>query len=185
MAGVDISYSHRISIGATVVLNSASLSPIECQVSRVKTRFPYIPTLLSFREIPPAISAISKLRVQPDIFLVDAHGIMHPYRLGFAAHLGLFLDKPTIGVAKNPLCGEPQPLKEGRWTTIIDKGETIGAKVVTRQGRKPVYVSIGHKVSLETAIDIVMEYTGAHRIPEPIRRAHLVASEERKKLLTE
>jgi deoxyribonuclease V len=182
VAGVDIAYAKGMSIGAVVVLDFTSLSPIESQVSSVKTRFPYIPTLLSFREIPPALSAIRKLRAQPDVFLVDAHGIMHPYRLGFAAHLGLVMDKPTIGVAKNPLCGESERLKGRKWAPIRDGGETIGAKVVTKAGKKPVYVSVGHKVSLETAIDTVVDCTRAHRIPEPTRQAHVIASEGRRKL---
>lgn len=182
VAGVDIAYAKGMSIGAAIVLDSASLSPVESVVSRVKTRFPYIPTLLSFREVPPALSAIRKLRVQPDIFMVDAHGIMHPYRLGFAAHLGLVMDRPTIGVAKSPLCGESKLLRERRWAPIVDEGEIVGAEVVTKLGKKPVYISIGHKVSLETAIDIVIDCTRAHRIPEPTRRAHLMVSEDRRRL---
>ena len=182
VAGVDIAYTTGISIGAAVVLDLASLSPVESRVSRVKTRFPYIPTLLSFREIPPALSAIKKLRVQPDVLLVDAHGIMHPYRLGFAAHLGLVMDRPTIGVAKSPLCGEPDPFRERRWAPIVDKGEVVGAEVVTKPRTKPVYVSIGHKVSLETAIDVVLNCTQTHRIPEPTRKAHAIASGERRRL---
>jgi deoxyribonuclease V len=182
VAGVDIAYTKEMSLGAVVVLDFASLSPVESQVSSVKTRFPYIPTLLSFREVHPAISAIRKLRVQPDVFLVDAHGIMHPYRLGFAAHLGLVTDRPTIGVAKSPLCGEPEPLREGRWAPIIDGGEIVGAEVVTKAGEKPVYVSVGNKVSLETAIGIVVDCTRGHSIPEPTRLAHLMASEERRRL---
>jgi deoxyribonuclease V len=182
VAGVDIAYTKGLSIGAAVVLNFASLSPIESRVSSVKTRFPYIPTLLSFREVPPAVSAARKLRVQPDVLLVDAHGIMHPYRLGFAAHLGLVMDRPTIGVAKSPLCGESEPLRGRRWAPIVDEGEIVGAEVVTKPRTKPVYVSIGHKVSLETAIDIVLNCTQAHRIPEPTRKAHAIASEEMRRL---
>lgn len=182
VAGVDIAYTKGISIGAAVVLDFTSLSPIESRASRVKTLFPYIPTLLSFREVPPAVSAIRKLRVHPDVLLVDAHGIMHPYRLGFAAHLGLVIDRPTIGVAKSPLCGESEPLSGRRWALIIDEEEIVGAEVVTKPGKKPVYVSIGHKVSLETAIDIVLNCTQAHRIPEPTRKAHAIASEERRRL---
>ena len=182
VAGVDVGYTKQKSIGAAVVLDFVSLSPVESEVSRVKTRFPYIPTLLSFREVPPALSAVRKLRVRPDVFLVDAHGIMHPYRLGFAAHLGLVIDKPTIGVAKSPLCGKPEPLREGRWAPIVDGKEVIGARVVTKRGEKPVYVSIGHKVSLETAINIVIDCTRTRRIPEPARKAHERASEGKRRL---
>ncbi len=182
VAGVDVAYARGLSVGAVVVLDFASLSPTELQASSVKTRFPYIPTLLSFREVPPALSAIRKLRVQPDVFLVDAHGIMHPYRLGFAAHLGLVVDRPTIGVAKSPLCGKPEPLKGGRWAPIRDGGEVIGAEVVTKAEERPVYVSVGHRASLETAIDIVIGCTRAHRIPEPTRQAHILAGKEKRKL---
>jgi len=182
VAGVDIAYTKQKSIGAAVVLDFASRFPLESQVSSVKTRFPYVPTLLSFREVPAAVSAIRKLRLQPDVLLVDAHGIMHPYRLGFAAHLGLVTDRPTIGAAKSPLCGESEPLRGRRWAPIVDEGEIVGAEVVTKPGKKPVYVSIGHKVSLETAIDVVLSCTQAHRIPEPTRKAHVMASKERRRL---
>ena len=107
---------------------------------------------------------------------------MHPYRLGFAAHLGLVMDKPTLGVAKNPLCGELETLKDGRWTPIVDEEEIIGAKVFTKSRERPVYVSIGHKVSLETAIDLVFDCTRAHRIPEPTRIAHIIATKKKRKL---
>lgn len=180
VAGVDTAYSAGMSIGAAVVLDYKTLSIVESKKARVKTCFPYIPTLLSFREIPPTLAAIKKLKTQPDVFLVDGQGIAHPYRLGFASHLGLILNKPTIGVAKSLLCGEVGNFNQKRWAPIIDKGEVIGAAVV-KEGGKPIYVSIGHKVSLEKAIDIVMRSTLRHRIPEPIRMAHSVATEEKKK----
>jgi deoxyribonuclease V len=106
VAGVDISYSKGTSIGAVAVLELASLLQVESQVAHVETRFPYIPTFLSFREIPPAYSAIRKLNKEPDVFLVDGQGFAHPYGLGFVSHLGLVLDKPTIGVAKSRLWGK-------------------------------------------------------------------------------
>jgi len=179
VAGVDVAYVSRVSIGAVVALDYHSLSVVESRKARVKTRFPYIPTLLSFREIPPTLAAIKKLKMQPDVFLVDGQGIAHPYRLGFASHLGLILDKPTIGVAKSLLCGEVGNFNREGWAQIIDKDEVIGA-AVARGRKKPVYVSVGHMVSLETAIQIVKHCTRLHRIPEPIRTAHVIASEERK-----
>lgn len=181
VAGVDVAYTKRLSIGAVAVLDFASLSLIESQVAHVKTRFPYIPTLLSFREIPPAVSAIRKLHVDPDVFLVDAHGIMHPYQLGFAAHLGLVTDKPTIGVAKNPLCGKAESAADQEWVPIMDKGKIIGAKLFTKARKEPVYVSIGHKVSLQRAINIITHCTRVHRIPEPTWKAHTIANEEKRK----
>lgn len=181
VGGVDVSYARGVSIGVVAVLEFASLSLIEAQTARLKTRFPYIPTLLSFREIPPALSAIRKLQVQPDVFLVDGQGVAHPYRLGFASHLGLVIDQPTVGVAKTLLCGKAEPFDDRNWAPITDGGEVIGAVVVTRPERKPVYVSVGHRVSLERAIRIAMHCARASRIPEPIRRAHIIASEEKRK----
>ena len=181
VAGVDVAYTKRLSIGAVAVLDFASLSLIESQVAHVKTRFPYIPTLLSFREIPPALSAIRKLQVYPDVFLVDAHGIMHPYQLGFAAHLGLVIDKPTIGIAKSPLYGKVESASDQGWIPVMDKGKIIGAKLLTKAEKEPVYVSIGHKVSLQRAINIVTHCTRFHRIPEPTWKAHTIASEEKRK----
>lgn len=180
VAGVDVAYSKEESIGAVVVLDSSSLALKESRVARLKTQFPYIPTLLSFREIPPAISAIRKLQVDPDVFLIDGHGIAHPYRLGFASHLGLVIDRPTIGVAKSLLCGRVKPAHK-KWSTITNGKEVIGTLISAKSGRKPVYVSVGHKVSLEKAVDVVSRCSRTYRIPEPIRRAHMIANEEKNK----
>lgn len=182
VAGVDISYTENISIGAVAVLDFNSLSLVESQTACCNTRFPYIPTLLSFREIPPAISATKKLQTLPDVLLVDAHGFAHPYRLGFASHLGLVIDKSTIGVAKSLLCGRVEPFCDRDWAAIRDNEEIIGGVVVTKREKKPVYVSVGHKVSLETAIKIVKHCAPNQRIPEPTRKAHIIATEERNKL---
>jgi deoxyribonuclease V len=182
VAGVDVTYLKDTSVAAATVLELASLCTVESQVAHVKTGFPYIPTFLSFREISPAYSAIKKLQMEPHVFLVDGHGYSHPYGLGFASHLGLILDKPTIGVAKNLLCGEVEPVGEQGWAPLVVNRRIVGAEVVTKTGTKPVYVSIGHKVSLKRAIRIVMECTGKYRIPEPIRRAHILAGEEKRRL---
>ena len=182
VAGVDVAYMKGMSIGAIAVLDFASLSLVESQVVHLKTRFPYIPTLLSFREIPPAYSAIKKLQTQPDVFLVDGQGFAHPYRLGFATHLGLAIDRPTIGVAKSLLCGKVEQVGEEGWAPLTDGGEIIGAEVVTKPGTKPIYVSIGHRVSLRRAIEIVRNCTRTYRIPEPVRRAHMLANEEKRGL---
>ena len=182
VAGVDVAYLEGTSVGAVSVLDLSTLSQVEVQVSHVKTRFPYIPTLLSFREIPPAYSAIKKLHTEPDVFLVDGQGFAHPYGLGFASHLGLLLDKPMIGVAKSLLCGKVKQNVECGWAPLSYKGAVIGAEVVTRQGTKPVYVSVGHRVSLKRATEIVLECTGKYKLPEPIRRAHITANEEKRRL---
>ena len=181
VAGVDVAYVGDLSIGAVAVLDYDSLSLIEAHVAYIKTSFPYIPTLLSFREVRPSLAAIKKLETEPDVLLVDGHGVAHPYRLGFASHLGLVIDKPTIGVAKSILCGKTERKTCGEWTPLIDRGEMIGAAIVTRRGQKPVYVSVGHKVSLERAIEIVKHCTRDHRIPEPILTAHQMADKEKRK----
>lgn len=182
VAGVDVAYFKRFSIGAVTILDFKSLSLKEAKTAICKTRFPYIPTLLSFREIPPIASAIRRLKLEPDVFLVDGQGIMHPYRLGFASHLGLIIAKPTIGVAKSPLCGEIQTFEKDGWAPILDKDEVIGAAVLTKKGRNQVYVSIGNMVSLKTAIAIVKHCTLAHAIPEPTRQAHIIATSEKRKI---
>jgi len=181
VAGVDVAYEGKSSIAAVAVLDYSSLSLVETKKARVPTEFPYIPTLLSWREIKPARAAIKKLRTSPDVFLVDAQGIAHPYRLGFASHLGLLLNKPTIGVAKSLLCGQVQPKNREGWVPVIDKDDMIGAAIERDENTQPIYVSIGHKVSLERAVDIVKHCTKSARIPEPIRIAHMIASQERKK----
>jgi deoxyribonuclease V len=182
VAGVDVAYQEDTSVSAAAVLDFATLSMIEFQVARTKTRFPYVPTLLSFREIPPAVSAIRKLEVEPDVFLVDGQGFAHPYGLGFASHLGLILDKPTVGVAKSLLCGKPEHHIEQGWQPLLYKEDVIGAEVVTRKGAKPVYVSVGHRVSLRRAVELVLECTKKYRLPEPIRSAHRLAGEEKRRL---
>lgn len=183
VAGVDIAYTDQYSIGAVAVLDYDSTKLIEKETSQQRTRFSYVPTFLSFRELPPAISAIKKLRTKPDVFLVDGHGVAHPQRLGFASHLGLVLDAPTIGVAKNFLCGEI--INDGNevWKPIVHEGEIIGGAVYTRHDAKPVYVSVGNKISLKTAVSIVLRCTRKYRIPEPLREAH-IAAQKRKILMT-
>lgn len=182
VAGVDVAYAKGMSIGTVAILDFASLTIVESQAICVKTRFPYISTLLSYREIPPALSAIRELQVQPDVFLVDGQGFAHPYRLGFASHLGLIADVTTIGVAKRPLCGEVGPFADQRWAPITDRGELVGAAVISKSSRKPIYVSVGHRVSLKRAISIVTHCTQAYRIPEPIRKAHRLAGEIKRKI---
>ena len=135
VAGVDVSYIGDIGIGAVTVLDYESLELLETQVATCQVKMPYIPTLLSFREIPPAMAAINKLKLQPDVFLVDAQGFAHPCRCGFASHLGLAIGKPTVGAAKSRLIGAPME-KNGE-TFLVDKGEVIGAVVTTKQGAKP------------------------------------------------
>ncbi len=183
VAGVDVAYVKGMSIGATAVLDYESHRLVESQVALCKTGFPYIPTLLSFREIPPTVLSIRKLRVQPDVYLVDGQGFAHPYRCGFASHLGLVTRKPTIGVAKSRLFGEVENFETNKEVVFLrNKGEVVGAVVTTKKGCKPVYVSVGHMVSLKTAIDIVKQCVLNNRVPEPVLRAHEIATEKKRKI---
>jgi deoxyribonuclease V len=182
VAGVDAAYVKEMSIGAVAVLDYKSMRLVEAQAAYCRTCFPYIPTLFSFREVPPAVLSIRKLRTQPDVFLVDAHGFAHPYRCGFASHLGLIIGKPTVGVAKSKLFGEVEKGDEGDVLFLKHKGEVVGAVVTTKRGCRPVYVSVGHMISLETAVKIVKHCTRHHRIPEPVSKAHDVATAEKRKL---
>ncbi|RLI15982.1 endonuclease V [Candidatus Bathyarchaeota archaeon] len=184
VAGVDVAYMKDLSIGAVAVLDYSSLKLIEARTALCKTRFPYIPTLLSFREIPPVVLSVKKLRVQPDIFLVDGQGFAHPYRCGFASHLGLVIGKPTVGVAKSWLFGELENAEVEKGVKLLKHhGEVVGAVVETKRGCKPVYVSVGHMVSLETAVKIVRQCSRYNRIPEPVLQAHKVANVEKRKLI--
>ena len=179
IAGVDISVDKAkgVATGATVVLNYPELRLVETEVVSGKLDFPYVPGLLSFREAPLTLAACERLSIAPDLILVDGQGIAHPRRFGIASHLGLFLDTPTIGCAKSLLCGRhKEPAEEpGSWTEVVDGGETIGVALRTKPGVKPIYVSIGHKVDLETAIYWVLECCRGYRLPEPCRLAHLAA----------
>lgn len=176
VAGLDCAFSKNGEkiIAAVIVLKLPGFELIETSNATRKVTFPYIPGLLSFREAPVCIVAAQKLRNLPDIFMIDGQGIAHPRRLGLAAHLGLFLDKPTIGCAKSRLTGqfdEPKPEK-GAYTPLKDNDEVIGAVLRTRTNVKPVFVSVGHKCSLKDAIKITLSCTSKYRLPEPTRMAH-------------
>ena len=179
IAGADISASRARSLatGAVVVMAYPALELVEVKKVNAPLAFPYIPGLLSFRESPLVLAVCEKLTVTPDLLLVDGQGLAHPRRLGLACHLGLFLDTPTIGCAKSRLCGHHDiPGEEaGSYAELIDNGETIGAALRTKPDTKPVYVSIGHKIDLETAICWVMNCCRGYRLPEPLRLAHLAA----------
>ncbi|RLI12400.1 endonuclease V [Candidatus Bathyarchaeota archaeon] len=181
IAGIDVAYSANKAYGAAVVLEYGTMKKIEEKTYSLNMAIPYIPTFLFLRELPPAITVARMLRTKPDVFMVEGHGRAHPRRFGLACHFGLILNIPTIGVAKSLLYGESRNVK-GSWKPIIDKGEIIGAAVLTRKGSKPMYVSVGHKVSLETAVEIVLECS-KYRVPEPIRYAHLTAKKAREKFV--
>jgi deoxyribonuclease V len=163
--------------GAVVVLEYPELRLTEVKLAQGRPDFPYIPGLLSFRESPLVLAACQKLTLTPDLILVDGQGIAHPRRLGLATHLGLCLNTATIGCAKSRLCGQHTALamEPGIYTELVDRGETIGAALRTRLRVAPVYVSIGHRVDLETAIRWVLACCRGYRLPEPTRLAHLAA----------
>ena len=177
IAGVDAAYTDEQALGVVAVLDYKSLELLERQKAMCKVKLPYIPTLLSFRELPPVVACIRKLRLQPDVLLVDGQGIAHPYRCGFASHLGLVMGKPTVGVAKSKLIGERKLLAGHEF--LVQNGRVIAEVVTTKKGIKPVYVSVGHLISLETAVKIVKHCSCNSRIPEPILQAHKIASQEK------
>jgi deoxyribonuclease V len=201
IAGIDCAFSKdgQKIVAAVVVLKHPGFSCIETTNSVRKATFPYIPGLLSFREAPACIAAVAKLKTVPDVFIVDGQGVAHPRRLGLAAHLGLFFDKPTIGCAKSRLtgCFEDPPSEKGTYSFLKDKKcmeqdtqyairstqhETIGAVVRTRTNVKPLFVSVGNKCMLEDAIKIILDCTTKYRLPEPTRLAHQLVGKLRLKV---
>ncbi len=180
VAGIDIGFEENgaLTRAAVVVLSFPGLEWIESAVARRATSFPYIPGLLSFREAPAALEALEQLKSLPDLLICDGQGIAHPRRFGLASHLGLLCDLPSIGAAKSRLIGEHATLgaARGEWQYLFDKGEVVGAALCTRQNTRPVYVSIGHRVSLESAIRYTLDCARRFRLPEPTRQAHQLAS---------
>ena len=180
VAGVDVGFERAgaVTRAAVVVLDFPGLEPREQAIARQPTRFPYVPGFLSFREAPAVLAALEKLRDAPDLLLCDGQGIAHPRRFGIACHLGVLTDIPSIGVAKSRLVGTHGmvPKVKGAWVPLMDAGEVIGAVLRTRDDVKPLYVSIGHRVSLDTAIDYVLRCTTKYRLPETTRLADRLAS---------
>ncbi len=180
IAGVDVGFEEggAVTRAAVAVLTLSDLALCDHAVARRPTSFPYIPGLLSFREIPAVLDALAILASTPDLLMVDGQGIAHPRRFGIASHLGFLCDVPCIGAAKSLLCGrhdEPEQ-RRGAWTPLRHRGELIGAALRTRVGVKPIYVSVGHRTGLESAIALTMRCTGRFRLPEPTRQAHRLAS---------
>ena len=180
VAGMDIGFKGNLARASIAVLRYSDLEPVDLAVVETTVSFPYVPGLLSFRETPLLLEAAKKLRTEPDLIIADGHGLAHPRRFGIACHLGLILDKPAIGCAKSRLCGtysEPSNRK-GSSAQIYHKGEIIGAVLRSRSNVSVVYVSVGHRVSLETAIELTLSCCKQYRIPETTRYAHKAASGE-------
>lgn len=183
VAGADISYdrgSDRF-FAAAVVVEIPSMATVETATAEGKSPFPYIPGLLSFREGPLLLRALRRLKTRPDLLLFDGHGLAHPRRFGIACHLGLLLDRPSVGCAKSLLIGEhAEPGRErGAWAPLMHEGARVGAALRTRRGVRPVYVSPGHRIGLAAAIRWVLACGGGYRLPEPARRAHQLANAQR------
>ena len=180
VAGVDVGFEEdgTVSRAAVAVLSFPELHRQEKAIAKCPTTFPYIPGFLSFREIPAVIEALEKINITPDLILCDGQGIAHPRRFGLASHLGVLIDIPTIGVAKSLFIGkyEELPTEKGSWQPLLEKGEVIGAVLRSSTNVKPLYVSIGHRISLPTAIDYVLRCTPKYRLPETTRWADNLAS---------
>ena len=177
IAGVDVSVKREQARAAVVLLSYPDLTPFHTVTAEMPVSFPYVPGLLTFREGPVVLAALERLAHRPDVLMFDAQGLAHPRRMGLATHLGILLNVPTVGCAKSRLCGEyTEPGEQkGSWTPLVDGDEVIGAVVRTRDGVRPVFVSIGHRLNLETAISLVLGCTPRYRLPETTRWAHQVA----------
>ncbi len=180
VAGVDVAFlrGDTAAQAAVVVLTFPGLQPVDRAIAQRPVTFPYVPGLLSFREAPAALAALAQLAIQPDLLLCDGQGLAHPRRFGLACHLGLLSDIPAIGVAKTRLVGrhDPLPASRGSWRPLTDEGELIGAVLRTRDNVKPLYVSIGHRISLASAVKFVLGCAPRYRLPETTRQAHRLAS---------
>ncbi len=182
-AGADLAFSKDMTecIAGVVLWDVREARIVEQHVARKNVSFPYVPGLLSFREAPALLAAIGKLRTEPDVFLFDGQGYAHPRRFGLACHVGLLLDRPSLGCAKSLLVGNHDELGEtrGSISPLMQNGEQVGVALRTRENVNPVYVSIGHRIALASAIDVVLQCCLRYRLPEPTRLADILVARER------
>ena len=180
VAGTDCAFlaGGRTIVAAAVVCDARTMHVVASRHVVRRCRFPYVPGLLSFREAPAVIAAVKGLPCRPDLLVCDGQGVAHPRRLGLAAHVGLWLDAPTIGLAKSRLCGEHRPVgrRRGCRVQLRHDGQVVGAVVRTRTGVRPVYVSVGHRITLDEAIRWTLRCGRGYRLAEPTRQAHLLVS---------
>src|SRR5215204_6183690 len=182
VAGADVSTQGDRAYATVVVLEFPGFSPVEVQGFEAPLRFPYVPGLLSFREIPPIVGALEKVETEVDALILDAQGLAHPRRMGLASHLGILLDVPTVGCAKSRLVGsfEEPGREKGSATDLVHRGEIVGRVLRTREGVSPVYVSVGNRIDLGSAVDLVLACCTKYRLPESTRQAHNAANRLRR-----
>jgi deoxyribonuclease V len=181
VAGADVAYSRRTHrmYAAVVVLRMPELDVADQSTCACRARFPYIPGLFSFRELPPLVRAFERLKTSPDVVLFDGQGLAHPRRFGLACHAGLLIGRATVGCAKSRLVGAHEPVgsQRGDFSPLLLENETVGAVVRTRAGIKPVFVSPGHLMDVSSSVALVLATTTHYRIPEPLRLAHALTAE--------
>jgi deoxyribonuclease V len=182
VAGADVSTQGDMAYATVVVLDFPGLSTVEVQGFEVPLRFPYVPGLLSFRELPSVVGALEKVETDVDALILDAQGIAHPRRMGLASHLGIFLDVPTVGCAKSLLVGrfEEPGREKGSATDLVHRGEGVGKALRTRDGVSPVYVSVGNGIDLGSSVELVLACCTRYRLPETTRQAHTAANRLRR-----
>ncbi len=183
VAGADVTYTtdKASCVAGIVVWDAERREVVETVVARRQIAFPYVPGLLSFREAPVVLAAVRRLRNVPDVFMLDAQGLAHPRRFGLACHVGVCLERPSLGCAKSLLCGEHKEPGRRRGSTadLVLDGERIGVALRTRDGVKPVDVSVGHRITHEDAVQVVLACSVGYRLPEPTRLAHQLVTRER------
>ena len=178
VAGIDVSIRDDMAQAAIAVLRLPDLELVDDATYRCEVPFPYVPGLLSFREMPAILPALERLAVRPDVLMTDSQGLAHPRRFGLACHLGVLLDWPTLGVAKSRLTGTPAgelDTEKGAHVPLVDEGEPVGALLRTRTDVNPVYVSIGHRMTLDDALQLTLDCSPRYKIPEPTRQAHTLS----------
>jgi deoxyribonuclease V len=182
VAGADVSTQGDMAYATVVVLEFPGLTPVEVRGFEAQLRFPYLPGLLSFREMPSMVGALEKVETEVDALILDAQGLAHPRRMGLASHLGIFLDVPTIGCAKSRLVGsyEGPGVEKGSATDLMHRGEIVGRVVRTREGVSPVYVSVGSGIDLRSSVELVLACCTKYRLPESTRQAHNAANRLRR-----
>jgi deoxyribonuclease V len=182
VAGADVSTQGNMAYATVVVLDFPGLSLVEVKGYEAPLRFPYVPGLLSFRELPSVVGALEKVETEADALILDAQGLAHPRRMGLASHLGIFLDVPTVGCAKSLLVGsfEEPGREKGSATNLVHRGEIVGRVLRTRDGVSPVYVSVGNRIDLESSVRLVLACCTRYRLPETTRQAHNAANRLRR-----